>query len=147
MKFNKEILLTFVFLSFTLNFAQTDWQRWGKVKDSYEKKVPDDTLKFDNSSVKSFLFSSLKNAYAFFWSDHDGDNCPFYPKCSRFYVTAVKETNLIKGTLMFADRFTRDSNLFKSSAQYGFYYTGRLFDPVIKYTLNQKPDDRIYPNA
>lgn len=138
-KISLAAMFTFFFCG--LISAQTDWQRWEPAKVTYEKKATEDTLKFDDSSVASFFISSMKNAYSFFWSDHDGDNCPFHPTCSRFFVTSVKETNIIKGTLMFADRFTRDANLFKSADQYGFYFTGRLNDPVQKYTLDQ---DSVY---
>ncbi|MBN1118056.1 MAG: membrane protein insertion efficiency factor YidD [Bacteroidales bacterium] len=136
-----------VILFFTgAGFAQTDWQRWEKKEVSYEKEVLQDSLVFDDSSVKAFLFSTLKNGYAFFISDHDGDNCPFAPTCSHFYVDAVKKTNIIQGTLMFADRFTRDSNLFKSSDQYIFHHTGKLEDPVVKYTLQQDSVNIYFKN-
>jgi len=132
----KKLLLVILFFT-GAGLAQTDWQRWEKKEVSYEKESLQDSLVFDDSSVKAFLFSTLKNGYAFFISNHDGDNCPFAPTCSHFYVDAVKKTNIIQGTLMFADRFTRDSNLFKTLEQYGISVSGKLEDPVIKYTLQQ----------
>ncbi|MBU0475828.1 MAG: membrane protein insertion efficiency factor YidD [Bacteroidetes bacterium] len=79
--------------------------------------------------------SFMQQSYSFLISDLDGDNCPFYPTCSSFFVQSVNETNIIKGTLMFADRFTRDSNIFKSRSHYPKHISGKLFDPIQNYLL------------
>lgn len=117
-------------------FAQPDWERWEAREISYEvDQIPDKTYEFDHSGFTMFMISGLKNAYYFFISDLDGDNCPFTPSCSAFFVEAVRETNPFKGALMFADRFTRDLNLFKSTSHYHIHPSGRFYDPVSNYTL------------
>jgi putative component of membrane protein insertase Oxa1/YidC/SpoIIIJ protein YidD len=128
----KKILLITVFLSVCLQ-AQTDWERWEKVDfvSQFQNlgKGENETLQ------KSSFLSVLKDSYSFLISDLDGDNCPFYPTCSNFFVHAVHETNILKGTLMFADRFTRDSNLFKSKLHYAYHISGKLYDPIDNYLL------------
>ncbi len=124
--------------------AQNDWTRWEAAEVSYElKSVDKKNYEFEPDSFSGLLMSSMKNIYYFTFSDLDGDNCPFYPSCSNFYVSAVKQTNIFQGTLMFADRFTRDSNLFKSRNHYKYYSHGKFLDPVEIYTLNENIKDHI----
>ncbi len=114
--------------------AQTDWNRWQKVDADYSiqhEGVGEDYHK----ETSSTSLSILKDGYSFLISDLDGDNCPFYPTCSSFYVESVSQTNIIKGTLMFADRFTRDSNLFKTHQHYPTHISGKLYDPTHNYNL------------
>jgi putative component of membrane protein insertase Oxa1/YidC/SpoIIIJ protein YidD len=129
----------FLFLFICLPiFAQADWQRWDAAEESYElNSVDNKNYDFNTDSFSGLIFSSLKNIYHFTFSDLDGDNCPFHPSCSNFYVYAVKQTNIFQGTLMFADRFTRDANLFKSRNHYQFYSHGKFLDPVEIYTMNE----------
>ena len=130
-------LLVIILLSGIIINAQTDWERWSAADVSYEITQPEKpNYRVDNSSVGSFLLTGLQSTYGFFISDVDGDNCPFYPTCSTFYVESVKETNFFQGTLMFADRFTRDTNLFKSKSHYPHHQSGKLYDPVNNYTLD-----------
>ena len=119
-------------------FAQTDWTRWEGAKVSYKIKTEQapESEKSDNSFLGDLL-TGAREIYAFFISDLDGDNCPFYPSCSHFFVRAVLASNLIQGNLMFADRFTRDTNIFKSLAQYPVRVHGRLYDPVFLYELDE----------
>ena len=138
----KTILVIIIFYSSLL--AQNDWERWEAAEISYElKSVEKKNYEFDTDSFGSFIMSSMKNIYYFTFSDLDGDNCPFHPSCSNFYVSAVKQTNIFQGTLMFADRFTRDTNLFKSRNHYKYYSHGKFFDPVEIYTLNKNIIDHI----
>lgn len=124
--------------------AQNDWTRWEVAEVSYElKSIDKKNYEFDTGSFDGLLMSSMKNIYYFTFSDLDGDNCPFHPSCSNFYVSAVKQTNIFQGTLMFADRFTRDSNLFKSRNHYKYYSHGKFLDPVEIYTLKEKIIDHI----
>ena len=119
--------------------AQTEYDRWGVAETSYEVKEPTGkSYNFDNSSIVMLGLSTLKNTYYFFISDLDGDNCPFSPSCSTFFVEAVKHTNPIKGALMFADRFTRDLNLFKNTSQYHLHSSGKFYDPVVNYDLDSE---------
>ncbi|MBA4318428.1 MAG: hypothetical protein C0412_08510 [Flavobacterium sp.] len=134
---NIYIAIMFFLLTSSL-FSQTDWQRWEKAEVNYETKkteFPEETKEESVGIITSFLTVTRK-VYAFFISDVDGDNCPFYPSCSNFYVKAVKEEGIIKGTLMFADRFTRDINFLKSRSHYPLHITGRFYDPPQNYTLN-----------
>jgi putative component of membrane protein insertase Oxa1/YidC/SpoIIIJ protein YidD len=130
----KSILI--LFLTACINYGQSDYTKWDEKKVSYEipsSQHHDYTI--DNSNFGLTILSIIKNAYYFFISDLDGDNCPFTPTCSTFFIQAVKETSIFKGTLMFADRFTRDLNLFKNISHYKILSTNKLLDPAINYTL------------
>lgn len=123
-------------------YAQTDWVRWDAEVIPY--KIGDTTDRFkanENRNSGAGIISFLRNTYGFFISDLDGDNCPFYPSCSNFFVQSVAEVGLIKGSLMFSDRFIRDMNLFKSKNHYSIHKSGKYFDPPINYTLVQ---EKIY---
>jgi len=128
----KIIVLIFFFANILM--AQTDWSRWQKAEVDYSIGI--NGAKGNHNHEGFSPLSILKDGYSFLISDLDGDNCPFYPTCSSFFVESVSETNFIKGTLMFADRFTRDSNLFKTHEHYPVHISGRLFDPVENYLLN-----------
>ncbi len=126
-------------------FSQTDWQRWEAAEPNYTIQSPYlSTQFFDSSSVEIEILSTVRNGYAFLISDLDGDNCPFYPSCSRFFILSVKETNFFQGLLMFADRFTRDTNIFKDLSKYPKHKSGKLYDPVFLYTLNVEKLDKTY---
>ena len=128
-------IVVFIIIVFSnIITAQTDWNRWQKADVDYSIKLDgaEDNHKHESSSSS---LSILKDGYSFLISDLDGDNCPFYPTCSSFYVESVSQTNIIKGTLMFADRFTRDSNLFKSHVHYPTHVSGKLYDPTYNYQL------------
>jgi putative component of membrane protein insertase Oxa1/YidC/SpoIIIJ protein YidD len=114
--------------------AQVDWSRWEKAEVDYPYTATEVGNNFYQKNSATIL-GTLKSGYAFFISDLDGDNCPFYPTCSSFFVESVSKTNILKGTLMFADRFTRDSNLFKSHEHYPTHISGRLYDPINNYLL------------
>ncbi|MDP3149884.1 MAG: membrane protein insertion efficiency factor YidD [Ignavibacteria bacterium] len=131
----KIVWLSLVF-SFSL-FAQTDWQRWQKSEINYTETVNDSERSYSLHADDPFEFL-LKTAavtYWFFISDVDGDNCPFDPSCSSFFLESVKASNIFEGTLMFADRFTRDFNVFNRS-NYRITNKRRLADPPEKYLLS-----------
>ena len=142
----KQFLLILFSLFLTVNIcAQKEWQKWNKAEVSYEiETIPSSSVRFSRSGVGSFLLSTFQVGYTYLFSNYDGDNCPFHPTCSAFFIQSVKETNLFKGSLMFADRFTRDTNFFKRYPHYPIYKTGRLFDPVTNYKLLTK-EIKIYP--
>jgi putative component of membrane protein insertase Oxa1/YidC/SpoIIIJ protein YidD len=119
--------------------SQPDSEKWEAKQIFYELPVthPHDYT-IDKSSFGMTVITSLRNIYYFFISDLDGDNCPFYPSCSAFFIQAVKETNIFSGGLMFADRFTRDMNLLKGKDQYPISKLGKFFDPPYNYTLNSQ---------
>jgi putative component of membrane protein insertase Oxa1/YidC/SpoIIIJ protein YidD len=128
--------LVIFFLLSGLLYSQTDWKRWDEQKVSYELNVQKKhDYSIDKSSFGMTLLSAARNLYYFFVSDLDGDNCAFNPSCSSFFIQAVKETSIFKGTLMFADRFTRDMNFFKGENNYPLLPTNKYFDPAFNYTL------------
>jgi len=130
------IYLFLLTLTYNLN-AQTDWVRWEGKETSYELTPThhhDYTL--DKSSFGMTLLSALRNTYYFFISDLDGDNCPFEPSCSAFFLQSIKETSIFKGSLMFADRFTRDLNFFKMTDHYSLLASRKFSDPANNYTLH-----------
>jgi len=134
----KILLLQLFCLTGTL-LSQPDSERWEAKQTLYE--LPETYLHdytIDKSSFGMTLLTSFRNIYYFFISDLDGDNCPFYPTCSSFFIQAVKETNIFNGGLMFADRFTRDLNLLKRKDHYPISKSGKFFDPPYNYTLNSQ---------
>jgi len=131
-------IIVIIILSTGIIFAQTDWEKWDKTDINYEIQVrKDQSSSDDNSSVGSVILRGLQDSYSFLISDVDGDNCPFYPSCSNFYIESIQETNIFQGTLMFADRFTRDSNLYKGKTHYPHHSSGKYFDPTYNYYLKQ----------
>ncbi len=117
--------------------AQSDWAKWEAKQIPYEIPAShQQEYKIDSSDLGMTLISFAHNTYNFFVSDLDGDNCPFYPSCSSFFVLSVKETNIILGTLMFADRFTRDLNFFKGMNRYPIAANGKFIDPPSNYTMH-----------
>ena len=141
----KYLFLVLFFLQFTI-FSQTDWIRWEKSDPSYQVPEPYLERQYDLKieSASDLLLKPLLNSYWFFISDVDGANCPFYPSCSRFFLESVKQTNFVQGTLMFFDRFTRDTNIIDRQKHYPFYDRQHLYDPVTLYTL-KKEDIKIIP--
>ena len=133
-------VILFIFLIFFCSdiVAQSDWNRWEADNSIYQlKEVKDRDYSLDKSNIGTLTLTAVRNLYWFAFSDLDGDNCPFHPTCSAFFVEAAKKTNLIQGLLMFADRFTRDTNFFKKFGHYKIDETGKFFDPVDNYTLNE----------
>ncbi|MBU2492186.1 MAG: membrane protein insertion efficiency factor YidD [Bacteroidetes bacterium] len=129
------IIIILIITAVSVN-AQTDWQRWSAEEISYElKQTEKSTSNFYGSGFISSSVSALKNTYKFLISDLDGDNCPFHPSCSNFFQQSVYETNIFQGALMFADRFTRDLNIFKKG-KYPQYKSGKYYDPVNNYKLS-----------
>ena len=128
----------------------TDWQKWGKADFSY--KIPEQVLSgkrnysISGENFGGTILKTFADAYWFFISDVDGDNCSFSPTCSSFFILAVKKTNIVQGTLMFADRFTRDLNLFKLN-RYPRVEDGHFYDPVSLYTLNKENIKIITPES
>lgn len=125
--------------------AQTDWIKWEGNQVPYEiKKLNSTASKFYDENFGLSLISFFRNSYATFISDLDGDNCPFFPSCSNFFVESVREAGLFKGALMFSDRFIRDLNFFKANSRYPKHISGKYWDSTLNYTL--KPEMiKYYP--
>ncbi|MEG8947647.1 membrane protein insertion efficiency factor YidD [Rosettibacter firmus] len=124
----KYFLCVFLF-TITLCKAQSDWIKWDKVVVSY--KIHNESNSSQKNEKDALTFS--KAIYNFFISDLDGDNCPFNPSCSEFFIEAVRKTDILQGTLIFVDRFTRELNLFKRINGYPKLMNGKLYDPVTNY--------------
>jgi len=144
-----KIVLIIVSLFTLVTTAQTDWVKWGKTEINYEKKdrTRHKDYSYHGGSISELAVKTLANAYWFFISDLDGDNCPFSPTCSSFLLQSVKETNVVQGTLMFFDRFTRDYNFIERYNRYPREKDGHYYDPVSLYTLNVDKIKYIPPSA
>jgi putative component of membrane protein insertase Oxa1/YidC/SpoIIIJ protein YidD len=131
---NKVFLL--IVLLTSLSAAQTEREKWNEVKDPYllPSEIKQNEYTFNTGSVYGNIIQPFIIVYRFVISDQDGDNCPFYPSCSHFYTEAVAETNIITGTLMFSDRFTRDMNFVGRRERYPLIKNNRLYDPPFLYT-------------
>ncbi len=144
-----KIVLIILFLSAANIFGQTDWIKWGKA--SYSYQVKDNfqyrDYSFDNKNAGRFLLKSFTNAYWFFISDVDGDNCSFSPTCSNFFVQSVEKTNIVQGTLMFFDRFTRDMDIFGKVGNYPRVPDGHFYDPPSLYFLSSDSIKYIPPSV
>jgi len=143
-------IFLFSILIFTVSIlSQTDWVRWEKVEYNYEKpnsfRYRD--YSFDTESASGFIAKSAVNTYWYFFSELDGDNCPYSPSCSAFFVQSAKETNIFQGTLMFFDRFTRDYNIYKRHEHYPRVIDGHYYDPVSLYTLDEDKIEYIPPSV
>ena len=138
MQSNIKLLLFFIFLT-TPAFCQIDNLKWQKADLSYEKLVLSNRREysFESENAGEFLMKSITNAYWFFISDVDGDNCPFRPTCSTFFLQSINETNIFQASLMFFDRFTRDMNIATRHDHYPKVSDGYFYDPPQNYTLNQ----------
>lgn len=130
----------FLIIVFSLNIlCQTDYLKWRKADVSYEKQIhsQERDYSFEADNAGEFIIKTFTNAYWFFISDVDGDNCPFRPSCSAFLLQSIKETNIFQASLMFFDRFTRDMNIAKGNDHYPRISAGYYYDPPVNYTLNQ----------
>lgn len=123
-------------------FSQTEKIKWGKADHSYRidssTQIRDYPINFNNPL--NAIANSFIKAYQYFISDLDGDNCPFHPSCSSFFLDAVEETNIVQGTLMFIDRFTRDASVVGRFDRYPKHVSGSLYDPAFLHNLS----NRIY---
>lgn len=144
-----KLFFLFLMLSTILVKGQTDFIKWGKANYSYQ--LSDNTSRRDYSiNSQSFGRIALKtfaDAYWIFISDVDGDNCSFSPTCSNFFIQSVEKTNIVQGTLMFFDRFTRDMDIFGKLGHYPSVPDGHFYDPISLYTLNPNKIKYIPPQA
>ena len=144
----KFFLLIIIISSLNL-FAQSENSKWGKADYSYA--VPDKfehrDYSFNEKNPERFVLKSVLNAYWFFISDVDGNNCSFNPTCSHFFLLSVKETNIVQGSLMFFDRFTRDMDIFGKADQYPYALDGHYYDPPSLYMLRKDSIQYIPPSA
>jgi putative component of membrane protein insertase Oxa1/YidC/SpoIIIJ protein YidD len=123
----------------TVLFSQTDWEKWGKAEISFEmhKDPIQRNYNISGDNAGQILLNTAAVGYWLFISDVDGDNCPFSPTCSSFFLQSVKETNIFQGTFMFADRFTRDMDIFGRTTHYPIAKNKHFYDPPTLYTLDK----------
>jgi putative component of membrane protein insertase Oxa1/YidC/SpoIIIJ protein YidD len=145
----KLLFILFLFLPLSV-FCQTDWVKWGKA--DFDYRNPNEfrhrDYSYDNDSTAlQYVVKTTANAYWYFVSDLDGNNCPFRPSCSAFFVESSKQTNIFQATLMFFDRFTRDINIYKRHEHYPRLRNGYFYDPVSLYTLDESKINYIPPSA
>ncbi|HEX9251550.1 MAG TPA: membrane protein insertion efficiency factor YidD [Ignavibacteriaceae bacterium] len=142
------MLLFFILLTFSV-YPQTDWVRWEKSDPTYQIKNNSLEREYDLSieSVSDVIVKPVISAYWFFISDVDGDNCPFEPSCSSFFVKSVEETNILQGTIIFFDRFTKDTNAFGRKEHYPKFGKNHFYDPVSLYTLDKAKINYIPTNT
>ncbi len=146
----KLIIIAFCLTTCVCNcFAQSGWSKWGKNENSY--RVQSDFKERDYSlndlNPGEAIVKSTAIIYWFFFSDLDGDNCPFHPSCSNFYIEAMKNTNIVQGTLMFFDRFTRDATFTGRQKHYPVYKNRKFFDPPDNYNLNSTDIKYYFPST
>jgi putative component of membrane protein insertase Oxa1/YidC/SpoIIIJ protein YidD len=148
--FNDFIILIFIILISSISlFAQSENSKWGKADYSYEMpdKFEHRDYTFNEKNPEKFVLKSVLNAYWFFISDVDGDNCSFNPTCSHFFLLSVKETNILQGSLMFFDRFTRDMDIFGKIDHYPSVPDGHFYDPPSLYMLKKDSIQYIPPSV
>jgi len=133
----KFFLFNILLLLQSFLFAQSDWKRWEAEEISYQRSDPHRSREysFEFENISDFSVKIFTNSYWFFISEVDGDNCPYSPSCSSFFIASVRETNPAQGLLMFFDRFTRDFNIFNRKSHYPHFINGQYFDPPSLYTL------------
>lgn len=136
------MIFCFVMFSFYQLYSQADWRKWEAREINYTIKSNsqiDELSELGKSPKRTFgikILSGLRSIYQYTISDLDGDNCPFYPSCSHFFIESVGQSNIFTGSLMFADRFMRDLNPFKKQERYFRIPNGKYFDPSHNYALN-----------
>lgn len=87
---------------------------WNKTDIHYIQEVVSDTVFSEHPEKKLFVHLSL-NLYKELISKYDGENCPFIPSCSEFFLEAYERTNIINSILLLSDRFQREINIFKKN--------------------------------
>ncbi len=126
-----------IFLFVATLYSQVETHKWKAEEVDFRIKQPlQKEYNLITSDISSLLISSAQITYYKLFSEYDGDNCPFHPSCSAFFVQSVAQTNILKGSLMFADRFSRDINFFKGFSSYPIHKTGKFYDPVYKYAFH-----------
>lgn len=134
----KLLIVILIVYSFSA-FSQNESFKWEKAEylyrtdDSHNKR----NISFGSDNPFELITKSFVYSYRLLISDLDGDNCPFHPSCSSFLLHAVEETNIVQGTLMFFDRFTRDASFIGRYERYPIHISGKLYDPAHIYDLKR----------
>lgn len=122
-------LAVFLILSFPLLS-----QAWQPAEVDYTEEMPVKKKYYEISgNASEVAFKLLVNAYRLFTSEPDGDNCPFTPSCSRFFIESLQKTNLFEAVLMASDRLIRDTSFGNKYEHYHIDKFGKLIDPPSRY--------------
>ncbi|MGE5429820.1 MAG: membrane protein insertion efficiency factor YidD [Syntrophomonadaceae bacterium] len=142
------VIICLILFASALSHAQeTDWQRWGKSEIKYAAVPEKQSSSGESKSFGNLLLGTSHSLYNFVISDLDGDNCPFEPTCSNFFIQSVRATNIFQGSLMFFDRFTRDMNILKINHYPVTADRRRFTDPVMNYTLRPEKIKYLPPKS
>lgn len=125
-------------LLLSVSYSQEERTHWVKKNQSYliDNPYSQKNYSYSSSQPSYIFFKTAVNIYWFFISELDGDNCPFEPTCSQFFIDAIDRTNIFQGTLMFSDRFLRDANFINRGKYYSVTKNHHYFDPVDNYLFN-----------
>jgi len=124
------ILIVCLFLLSDIIHPQQENSVWGFKKPDYNLHThevkKEYTYSFD--SPADFLTIPVIYTYWFAISEPDGDNCPFYPSCSSFLVEGIQSYGFFRGSLLFWDRFTRDTNFTNRKKKYPILHEHKYLD-------------------
>lgn len=122
-------LVLFLTLSFPL-FSQA----WQPAAVDYTEEMPVKKKYYEiKGDVSEVAFKILVNGYRLIISEPDGDNCPFTPSCSRFFIESLQQTNVFEAVLMASDRLIRDTSFGNKYEHYHIDKFGKLIDPPSRY--------------
>lgn len=123
-------LIVFVWLFCGVIYGQS----WEAVRVDYAEEIPVKKKYYEiKGDVPEVVFRVLVNGYRLFISEPDGENCPFSPSCSRFFVEALGETNIVEAVLLTSDRLIRDTSFDNKYKHYHIDKHGYLIDPPSRY--------------
>lgn len=109
-------------------------QAWQPNRVDWSEELPVKKKYYELSgSVAEVSFKILVNGYSLFISEPDGENCPFDPSCSRFFIESLKQTNVFEAVLLASDRLIRDTSFGNKYKHYHTDIFGKLIDPPSRY--------------
>ncbi len=109
-------------------------QAWQPAQLDWGEELPMKKKYYDlEGNAGEVVFKILVNGYRLFISEPDGENCPFNPSCSRFFIESLQQTNIFEAVLMTSDRLIRDTSFGDKYKHYHVDKFGRLIDPPSRY--------------
>ncbi|MBK6681834.1 MAG: membrane protein insertion efficiency factor YidD [Ignavibacteriales bacterium] len=114
--------------------SQSFTQSWEPKPIDYTEEIQAKSKYYKiEGDIPEAAFKLLVNGYRLFISEPDGENCPFNPSCSRFFVEALGQTNIIEAFLLTSDRLIRDTSFGNKFKHYHIDKYGYLVDPPSRY--------------
>jgi putative membrane protein insertion efficiency factor len=92
----------------------------------------------DETSSVSLAFLGVIRLYQKRVSPIGGDRCGFWPSCSAYGYSAVREQGPLLGLIMIGDRLTRCNIWKEEGPDYFLLPSGKLYDPPSKNLLFEK---------